>query len=491
MRKTGDVAGGVRHRGEAMVESAGIMTPRLHRSVDVAIVGDGSAALAAYHAALARTPSVVLIGPGARGTTCTRVGCMPSKLLIAAANVAHAARDAARFGITCSIHVDGRAVMARLKRERDRFVDHSVAETNRIPTERRMLGHARFTAPRVLDVDGQSVHARAVVIATGSFPSVPSTFDAVRESVVVSDDVFAWATLPESLAVFGSGPLGIELGQALHRLGVRVHVFGRGGALGPLTDPVVRTAAVAALSSEMALDPDAHVLAVCRDAEGVAVHFEDLGGRSCVEKFAAALIATGRRPNLDGLGLENAGVSLDRDGIPIFDRETMQCGDASVFIAGDVSHGIPVLHEAVDEGHSAGDNAARYPNVQRQARRTQLQITFCEPQLTVVGPGFEQLSKSGDVVTGTVDFEEQGRSKIMGRNQGLGHLYCDRASGRFLGAEIAAPRAEHLGHLLAWAHQQELAIDTMLTMPIYHPVVEEGLRTALLDASGKRRGGRS
>jgi dihydrolipoamide dehydrogenase len=309
----------------------------------------------------------------------------------------------------------------------------------------------------------------------------------VRDRVIVSDDVFAWTSLPESLAVFGSGPLGIEIGQALHRLGVRVHVFGRDGAIGPLTDPVVRDATVTALRSEMALDPDAHVLEVRRHAEGVAVQFEAAGGRSHVETFALALIATGRRPNLDGLGLESAGLYLDSEGHPAVDRETMQCGSTSVFLAGDVSHGTPVLHEAVDEGRIAGDNAARYPDVKPVARRSRLQIAFCEPQLTVVGPGYKSVSQDGDVVIGEVNFEDQGRSRIMGRNSGLGRVYADPASGRFLGAEIAGPCAEHLGHLLAWAHQQELAIDQMLAMPVYHPVVEEALRTALRDASTKRR----
>jgi dihydrolipoamide dehydrogenase len=457
-------------------------------SVDVAIVGAGTAGIAAYRAASAITARVVLIEHGPRGTTCARVGCMPSKLLLAAADVAHTARRATPFGIRCSVEVDGRAVMERVRSERDRFVDLVIKDLDRIPAEHQISGRARFVAPQVLEVNGQAIEARAVVIAAGSSPSIPSAFDVVHDRVIVSDDVFSWTKLPESLAVFGAGPLGIEIGQALHRLGVRVHIFGRGGAFGPLTDPVVRAAALAAIGSEMALDPDARVVTVRRENNGVAVEFKDEAGRARVEQFEFALIATGRRPNLTDLGLENAGAALDPDGVPVIDRETMQCGKTPLFLAGDASHDVPVLHEAADEGKIAGENAARYPNVEPRARRSRLQITFCEPQLTVVGPGFEKLSK-GEMVIGEVRFEEQGRSRIMGRNRGLGRVYADRATGRFLGGEIAGPSAEHLGHLLAWAHQQELTIDAMLAMPIYHPVVEEGLRTALRDASAKCRAG--
>jgi len=456
------------------------------RGVDVAIVGAGTAGLAAYHAAVARTASVVLIGQGPPGTTCARTGCMPSKLLIAAADAAHAARHAGSFGIVSSVEVDGRAVMDRVHKERDRFVSLAAFETNRIAEENRVHGHARFASPQVLEVDGRAIEARAVVIATGSSPSVPPTFDSVRDRVVVSDDVFSWRALPESVAVFGSGPLGIELGQALHRLGVRIRMFGRDGAVGPLSDPVVRAVAAAALCSEMAFDPDAKVLAVRREGDGVAVHFEDAAGGPRVEHFARVLVATGRRPSLGGLDLQNAGISLDRDGVPEVDQGTMQCGSAPVFVAGDVSGGIAVLHEAVNEGRMAGENAARYPDVQVRARGSRLQIAFCDPQLAVVGPGFDTLSKDGDFVTGEVSFEDQGRSRIMGLHRGLAHVYADRRSGRFLGAEMAAPRAEHLAHLLAWAHQEKLAIESMVEMPFYHPVVEEGLRAALRDASAKR-----
>jgi dihydrolipoamide dehydrogenase len=458
--------------------------------VDVAILGAGTAGLAAYHSAAAIAPRVLLLERGPRGTTCARVGCMPSKLLVAAAEVAHQARHAVRFGIDGSIRVDGAAVMARVRRERDRFVDLVLADMARIPDEHQILGRACFVAPGVIEVNGRTIEARAVVIATGSAPFVPPMFASMGDRLLVSDDVFAWTTLPESVAVFGSGGIGLELGQALHRLGVRVRVFGRHGSVGPLTDPVVRAAADAALRSEMAFDPDAEVHEVRRDGDGVAVAFEDRGGGVRAESFTFALIAAGRRPNLAGLGVERAGVALDPDGAPIFDRTTLQCGSAPVFIAGDASHDVHVEHEAVDEGKIAGENAARYPNVQSRPRRSPLQITFCDPQIAMVGSSFEELSCRDEYVVGEVSFEDQGRCRVLGQNRGIGRLYADCASGRFLGAEIAGPRAEHLAHILAWSHQMGLTIDQMLAMPIYHPVVEEGLRTALTDAHAKLKVGR-
>jgi dihydrolipoamide dehydrogenase len=455
------------------------------RSVDVAIVGAGKAGLSAYRAAAALTASVVLIERGPRGTMCARAGCMPSKLLVAAADVAEQARRAAPFGIACSVQVDGRAVMGRVRRERDRFVDLVLTDMGRIPAEHQLQGSARIVAPGVIEVDDVPIHARALVIATGSTPSIPPLFASLGDRLVVNDDVFEWTTLPPSVAVFGLGAIGLELGQALHRLGVRVRVFGRGGSFGALTDPVVRAVALAALRSEMAIDPDATIHDVRRDGDGVLVEFEDGTGRARVETFAFALMATGRHPNFAGLGVENAGVARDPDGVPLFDRGTLQCGSAPVFIAGDASGDVPVLHEALDEGKIAGENAAGYPNVESRPRRSRLQITFCDPQLAIVGATFGELSRDGEPVIGEVSFEQQGRSRILGQDRGIGHLYADPASGRFLGAEIAGPCAEHLGHLLAWAHQQELTVDRMLTMPFYHPVVEEGLRTALRDAHTK------
>jgi dihydrolipoamide dehydrogenase len=466
------------------------------RVVDVAVIGAGTAGLAAYRTASSVTERVVMIEGGINGTTCARVGCMPSKLLIAAGEAAHHAAHAAPFGVHATVAIDGRGVMDRVRRERDRFVGFVLESVDVIPEDHKLHGRARFVGPGELEVTGadgkllERVKARSVVIATGSSPFVPPMFAAVEDRLVVNDDVFAWESLPASVAVFGAGVIGLELGQALSRLGVRVMVFGQSGTIGPLTDPAVKASAVAAFREEMPLFPDSAVRGLARVEEGVEVTYVDLDGVTQKATFAYALVAAGRKANLRGIGLEHAGIELDARGTPVFDRTTLQCrapgGEAApVFIAGDANDDVPLLHEASDEGKIAGENAARFPTVTAGLRRSLLAITFTEPQIAIAGATFASLPDKDAVVVGEVSFVNQGRSRVMLQNKGLGHVYADRATGRFLGAELVGPRVEHIGHLLAWAHQQQLTIDAMLTMPFYHPVVEEGLRTALRDAAAK------
>jgi len=456
------------------------------RRVEVAVIGAGTAGMTAFRAARAATESVLLIEGERYGTTCARAGCMPSKLLIAAAEAAHMVEKAPAFGVeTAPPRINGRAVMDRVRRERDRFVGFVVETVEDWPAEQRLMGRARFVDDHTLEVEGADgsqhrVIAERIVIATGSTTVWPRFFEAVGDLLATSDDIFDWEDLPESVAVFGGGVIGLELGQALHRLGVRIRLFGKGGGIATLTDPEVRAAALAALGGEFPFDPDAPVESIERDGDAVVVTFTDQAGKTTTERFARLLAATGRRPAVQRLGLETTSLELDDNGIPRFDPCTLQCGESHIFIAGDVNNFRPILHEAADEGRTAGENAARFPDVRAGLRRVPMGVVFTEPNLAVVGEGFAELeARSCPFATGSVAFESQGRSRVMLQNQGLLRVYGEFGSGLFLGAEMAGPRAEHLAHLLAWALTQRLTVPAMLDMPYYHPVIEEGLRTAL------------
>jgi dihydrolipoamide dehydrogenase len=455
-------------------------------NTNVAIIGAGTAGLSAYRAARAEGATAVIIEGGQYGTTCARVGCMPSKLLIAAAEAVHAASHAGLFGISVgSVQVDGEAVMARVRRERDRFVGFVVEGVEALPPEDRLVGYARFVDDGLLQVgDHTRVRAASVVIATGSKPVVPKVLKGLGDRVVVNDDVFEWTTLPRSVAVMGPGVIGLELGQALARLGVRVSVYGERGGIGPLTDPKLVVAARAIFGEAFHFEPHGTMLSATRVDDGVRLRYRRTDGTIIENTYEHVLAATGRHPDVANLGLGNTSIELGEHGVPRFDPHTLQVDGHPVFIAGDANGILPLLHEAADEGRSAGRNAARYPDVAKIERRAPLAIVFSDPQIALVGARHRELP-ADSFVTGEVSFEDQGRSRVMLRNRGRAHVYVDRATRRFVGAEMLGPSAEHIGHLLAWSLQMGLTVDAMLAMPFYHPVVEEGLRTALRDAAAK------
>ncbi len=447
---------------------------------DVAIIGAGSAGMSAYRAVKAHGKTAVLIEGGPYGTTCARVGCMPSKLLIAAAEVAHAAEEAPGFGVHPGpVRIDGKQVMQRVRSERDRFVGFVVESVESIDPAERLHGYARFVSPGCLQVgDDIQVMAERVVIATGSTPQIPPELRALGSRVITSDDIFERDDLPESIAVVGAGVIGLELGQALQRLGVRVALFGRSGRVAQLDDAAINQSAIDGIGADLDLRLNTSVVSARLVGEQVEFVSRDKDGHERTEHFQYVLAAAGRTPNVQNLGLENTGLQLNPQGIPLFDSLTMQCGNSAIFIAGDADNDRPLLHEAADEGRIAGDNAVRFPEVVAGLRRTRLMIAFTDPQIAVIGQTMSDL-RPRQFEVGQVSFANQGRSRVMRQNRGLLKVYGERGTHRFLGAEMVGPRAEHIGHLLAWACQSGMTVGQMLDMPFYHPVVEEGLRTAL------------
>ncbi|EMS5561510.1 dihydrolipoyl dehydrogenase [Neisseria gonorrhoeae] len=458
---------------------------------DIVVIGGGTAGMGAFRNARLHSDNVYLIENNVFGTTCARVGCMPSKLLIAAAEARHHALHTDPFGVHLdkdSIVVNGEEVMRRVKSERDRFVGFVVTDVEEWPADKRIMGSAKFIDEHTVQIDDHiQIAAKSFVIATGSRPVILPQWQSLGDRLIINDDVFSWDTLPKRVAVFGPGVIGLELGQALHRLGVKVEIFGLGGIIGGISDPVVSDEAKAVFGEELKLHLDAKT-EVKLDADGnVEVHWEQDGEKGV---FVAEymLAAVGRRPNVDNIGLENINIDKDARGVPVADPLTMQTSIPHIFIVGDASNQLPLLHEAADQGKIAGDNAGRYPNIGSGLRRSTIGVVFTSPQIGFVGLKYAQVAaqyQADEFVIGEVSFKNQGRSRVMLVNKGHMRLYAEKATGRFIGAEIVGPAAEHLAHLLAWAHQMKMTVPQMLDMPFYHPVIEEGLRTALRDADAK------
>ncbi len=447
---------------------------------DVLILGAGSAGLYALREVRRAQRDFLLVDPGPLGTTCARVGCMPSKVALHAGALWQSRLALEQIGATGAqaLKLDRARTWQHLRRLRDQFAGSATEKARSAAGDRLIEAHARFLAPDRVEIEGpqgtRHIRARSVVIATGSRPVLPGWLDPVRTHTVTTDEVFELEELPASIGILGLGAIGLELGLALSRLGVQVVGADIAPALAGTADPAIAARALELARNDMTLwlETETRLEPL---ANGIRMHAHDQSVQ--VDLLLAAL---GRRPNVDGLNLAEAGFPTDRRGLPVFDSESLQIGDLPVFIAGDANADRPLMHEASDEGAIAGFNAAREAQPARFRRKTSLAIAFTNPDLASIGARFDQLDPDA-ILIGTASGQANGRARILSAESSLVRIYADRDSGRLLGASLVASGGEHLAHLLAWAIQRGETAQSLLEMPFYHPVVEEMLQTALQD----------
>ena len=453
----------------------------MSKEYDVAIIGAGTAGLTAQEEVVKHTDNYVLIDDGPLGTTCARVGCMPSKALIAMADDFHKCSFFDEYGIhgAKGLVPDHKKIMARVRSMRDEFSGGVIQEMSGF-MDKVIRKRARFIDANTLDLGDETIRAKSIIIATGSKPFIPEPWLPFKEFIIDTDQFFELETLPQTMAVFGLGVIGIELGQALHRIGVQVTAVSRRKTAGGLTDPQLEEYAFEHFSKEM------NIVLGTAEILGKTETGLEVGAGSKRWTVDRVLTATGRRPRLQGLNLENLKLDLDAKGMPAFDSETLQVGNLPVFLAGDVNGLKPILHEAADDGTIAGYNAC-VGITTRFKKRMPLQITFSSPNIAIAGLSHKALTEKGiDYVVGEASWEELGRARmILGKAAGRARIYADPQKGRLLGAEIMAPAGEHMAHLLAWTMGANLTIKEILGMPFYHPVPEEALLDAFIEIAAQ------
>jgi dihydrolipoamide dehydrogenase len=478
-----------------MTEQPDSTSNKVTRTVDVAVIGAGTAGQNAFRQASKTTKNIVIINDGFWTTTCTTVGCMPSKLLVAAAGRAHDANHSDQFGIHGIAQIDGAQVMARVQSERDRFAGFVTEQVESWPANKKISGRAHINEQGLIEVNDELIKADKIIVATGSSPFIPDGWaDKLGKTLLTSDTVFELSDLPTSMAVIGAGSIGLEMAQAFTRLGVAVSLFNRARRVGGLQDNDINQKAIECLGQELTMELNSKVKEVgTQTADGnenptAFIDYEDSNGKAQQWQGEYVLVATGRRNNIDQLGIENLGVELDDKNRPKdLDNNTGRIGDLQVYIIGDANAHIPLLHVASDEGFSVG--SAVCPNNTDAYIRppaTPLSIVFCEPQIANIGMSLPEIEEAeSHYVIGEVSFDNQGRSRIMGVNCGLLHIYTCKKTDKILGASMVAPDAEYIAHILAVAITNGLSVKDLLDSPFYHPTILEGLRTALRDAQDK------
>ena len=454
---------------------------KMERKVDVAIIGAGTAGIDAILEVKKVTDNYVFIDGGELGTTCARVGCMPSKVFIQIADDFHRRQILAGEGIHGGegITLNIEEALEYTRSLRDQFVDGMI-ENVIVPLWDDLIeADAEFLEPNLLKVEDTHIRAEKIVIAAGSSPIFPEPWRQFEDRILTTDTIFEQDSLPKEMAVLGLGVIGLELGQAIARMGIKVTGFDMLPHIGGLQDPEINRIAVEIIGEELPM----HL--------GNPAEIEEADGRLRVTSGDVSvivdkvLLSLGRAPNLKKLHLDRIGVPLDDRGLPKFNPQTMQIEGFPIFIAGDVNGYRPILHEASHEGMVAGYNAVHDPVVEFK-RKTPLAIAFTDPNICMVGASWEEV-KDLDPAVGAARFRG-GRPKILNREGGWIRIYADRKDGRILGAEMAAPGGEHLAHLMAWSIQQGLTVFDMLSMPYYHPVLEENIDEALTNLAAQFEG---
>lgn len=413
---------------------------------DLLVVGTGGAGTAAAIRASELGASVAVVeGADVVGGTCVNVGCIPSKYLIEAAHHVHVARTGFPGIQPCDPQVAWKEVL-RQKREivetlrQEKYLDvlASYDGVSLLRGEATLLGNGRVR------VGEREVRASKIILATGTSPAMPPIPGLAGAGALDSTTAMELDTLPQSMIVIGGGSIGVELGQAFARFGVKVIVVEAMERIVPGEDPDVSAALEAALKAEgLEIHTGVRVAGVARDGEGVLVRVEH-GSLSGEIRAERVLVATGRKPNTQHLGLEAAGVETDAKGFIRVDGY-MRTSSSAIFAAGDVTGGPGYVYVAAYGGGIAAQAALAQLSGE-EAIPADLsatpRVTFTDPQVAAVGMTEEEARAAGmsPKVT-SLPVGHLPRAVVSHRRRGLVKLVADAASDRLLGAHVVAPNA--------------------------------------------------
>lgn len=446
---------------------------------DLAVIGAGSAGFSAAIAAAEEGAHVALIGHGTIGGTCVNFGCVPSKAMIRAVEPLHQAKAARRFdGIEAEARLtDWRAMVA----QKQALVEslRQVKYIDLLPSYNQVAyreGVARFGDGGALLVDGAPVGAEKIVIATGSRPALPSIPGIGEVPYLTSTTALGLERPPASLLVIGAGYIGAELAQVFARAGVAVTVVSRRGLL-PEGEPEISAALTQFLSDEgVRFVGGIAYERIERTAAGVRLIVTRDGARVEIEA-EAVLVATGRRPNTDGLDLEAGGIATDRRGAVTID-DRMRTSRAGVYAAGDVTGRDQFVYMAAYGARLAARNALngdslRYDNSAMPA------VVFTDPNVATAGLTEAAARRAGiDVKTSVIGLDNVPRALAARDTRGLIKLVADATTRKLVGAHILAPEGADSIQTAALAIKAGMTIDDLAATIFPYLTTVEGLKLA-------------
>lgn len=455
---------------------------------DVCVIGAGSAGLSLAAGAVQMGASVVLIEKHLMGGDCLNFGCVPSKALLAAAHAAARARRAARFGIAAEPAVDFPSVMAHVRATIAAIAPHDSEERFRGLGVEVIRAAARFTSPGMVEAGGERIRARRFAIATGSRAAIPPVPGLGDVPFLTNETLFGLTELPRHLIILGGGPIGIEMAQAFRSLGAEVTLVERVRILArdePEAADILRRRLVA---EGVTLLENHDVAQVARSGDDLALDLVEApagaGGPTPAEAAAAPrhrrvtgshlLVAAGRRPNIEDLGLDAAGIAATPRGVTVDAR--LRTTNRRVFALGDVGGGPQFTHAA---GHHAGI-AIRNMLFGLPAGvdyRALPWVTYADPELAQVGLTEAQAAPRHRVSVLRAPLSGNDRAVAEGATEGMVKLVLDHR-GRILGGTIVAPHAGETIGLIGLAIQKRLGVGALAQMIAPYPTIAEAVKRA-------------
>ncbi len=398
---------------------------------NLVVIGGGTAGLVSAAGACGLGARVALVERDRLGGDCLNVGCVPSKALLRSARAAADARAAGTFGVRVAAApaVDFPAVMDRLRRLRAGLAPNDSAERLRGLGVDVFFGEARFVGRDSVAVGGVRLEFARAVIATGARPAVPDLPGLEATGYLTNETVFNLTSLPGRLAVLGGGPIGCELGQAFARLGSEVTIVGREAVLLPRDEPDATAVVAAALLRDgVRLGLGREVIGARPEAGSKLLDFKH-DTSLCADEI---LVAAGRKPNVEGLSLESAGVEYDRAGVRVDDH--LRTTNPRVYAAGDVCSRFQFTHAADAMARVVIQNALFFG----RARASALTIPWCtytEPELARVGLTAAEAADRG-IPTDTFvqEMNAVDRAVLDGEEEGFLKVHVRRGSDRIVGA---------------------------------------------------------
>ncbi len=442
------------------------------------VVGAGTGGLISASFAAGAGGRVALVEQHLMGGDCLNVGCVPSKAIIRSSRVFAELRDAASLGwrVPEGAEVDFPAVMARMRRVRLQISQNDSASRYRDQKGVDVfLGHGRFTASDTLEVEGKTLRFKKAVIATGARATYPPIAGLADVGFLTNETVFNLTERPRRLALIGAGPIGAELAQAFCRLGSEVTLLEMADRILVREDPDAAAIVQASMIRDgVNLVVNCGVQRVERTDAGKVIHFTCGGQRSVV--VDEILVGAGRAPNVEGLNLEAAGVTYDRQGVQVNDH--LQTSNPRIYGVGDVCIAWKFTHAAEEAARIAVQNAL-LPGRRKLSALTMPWCTYTDPEIAHVGMYEHEARQRGiDVDTFTHPWRDVDRAITDGEEDGFVKIHVKKGTDQILGATIVARHAGETISELTLAMVGKVGLKTLARVIHPYPTQADALRRA-------------